>query len=64
MSLLLAASRIGRQVNLNVRRLYYPNGNSAADTANVLLLVQHWYRQTNRPIPSQLLGVACPQPVF
>ncbi|GAA5975665.1 hypothetical protein JCM10908_005235 [Rhodotorula pacifica] len=44
--------------------LYYPNGNSAADENNVLLLVQHWYRQTNRPIPSQLVGVACPQPVF
>lgn len=44
--------------------LYYPNGNSAADEANVLLLVQHWYRQTNRPIPSQLVGVACPQPAF
>lgn len=45
-------------------RIYYPNGNTAEDTNNVLQLVQHWYRMTNRSPPSQLLAVACPQPVF
>ncbi|GAA6021428.1 hypothetical protein JCM11491_006706 [Sporobolomyces phaffii] len=52
--------------------LYYPNGNvnktsGAPDTvlqANILKVVQHWYRVTNRPVPATLPGVACPQPEF
>ncbi|GAA5820735.1 hypothetical protein JCM10212_006727 [Sporobolomyces blumeae] len=45
--------------------LYYPNGPNTADQqANILKVVQHWYRVTNRPIPSTLPGVACPQPEF
>ncbi|GAA5868746.1 hypothetical protein JCM8547_005365 [Rhodosporidiobolus lusitaniae] len=44
--------------------LYYPNGNSAADQANILKVVQHWYRVTGRAVPSKLPAVACPQPVF
>ncbi|CDR46534.1 hypothetical protein NBRC10512_001658 [Rhodotorula toruloides] len=44
--------------------IYYPNANSAADQANILLLAQHWYRMTNRAPPAALVGVACPQPVF
>ncbi|GAA5834472.1 hypothetical protein JCM11251_007017 [Rhodosporidiobolus azoricus] len=44
--------------------LYYPNGNSAADQANALKVVQHWYRVTGRAIPNQLPAVQCPQPVF
>lgn len=43
---------------------YYPNGNTPDLQANLLLVVQHWYRITGRTIPSQLPGVACPQPVF
>ncbi|GAA5870676.1 hypothetical protein JCM8547_005027 [Rhodosporidiobolus lusitaniae] len=42
--------------------LYYPNGNSAADQANILKVVQHFYRVTGRAIPSKLPAVACPQP--
>ncbi|GEM11152.1 glycoside hydrolase [Rhodotorula toruloides] len=44
--------------------IYYPNGNSLPDEANVLLLAQHWHRMTNRTPPTSLVGVACPQPVF
>ncbi|GAA5820854.1 hypothetical protein JCM3770_007269 [Rhodotorula araucariae] len=44
--------------------MYYPNGNSSRSQANILLVAQHWYRQTGRPVPSALVGVACPQPVF
>ncbi|GAA6024642.1 hypothetical protein JCM10207_003909 [Rhodosporidiobolus poonsookiae] len=44
--------------------LYYPNGNSAADQANILAIVKHWYKVTGRSQPSKLPAVACPQPVF
>ncbi|GAA5915850.1 hypothetical protein JCM6882_006821 [Rhodosporidiobolus microsporus] len=44
--------------------LYYPNGNSAADQANILAVVKHWYKVTGRSQPSRLPAVACPQPVF
>ncbi|GAA5871921.1 hypothetical protein JCM16303_000915 [Sporobolomyces ruberrimus] len=52
--------------------LYYPNGNlnkttgalDAGAQANILAVVQHWYRVTGRDIPSELPGVACPQPEF
>ncbi|GAA6034679.1 hypothetical protein JCM8097_001113 [Rhodosporidiobolus ruineniae] len=44
--------------------LYYPNGNSAADQANALKVVQHYYRVTGRAVPSKLPAVACPQPAF
>ncbi|BGP27822.1 hypothetical protein JCM10295v2_006800 [Rhodotorula toruloides] len=44
--------------------MYYPNGGTAAETANMLLVAQHWYRMTKRTPPTQLVGVACPQPVF
>ncbi|GAA5901264.1 uncharacterized protein JCM6883_000157 [Sporobolomyces salmoneus] len=45
--------------------LYYPNGpNNAAERANILKVVQHWYRVTGRPIPDSLPDVACPQPEF
>lgn len=44
--------------------LYYPNGNSAADQANILQVVKHWYKVTGRAQPSKLPAVACPQPVF
>ncbi|GAA5988775.1 hypothetical protein JCM5350_002934 [Sporobolomyces pararoseus] len=45
--------------------LYYPNGpNNAVQQANILKVVQHWYRVTGRPIPATLPAVACPQPEF
>ncbi|GAA5870684.1 hypothetical protein JCM8547_005029 [Rhodosporidiobolus lusitaniae] len=44
--------------------LYYPNGNSANDQLNALKVVQHWHRVRGLTPPSQLKGVACPQPVF
>ncbi|PRQ70629.1 Glycoside hydrolase superfamily [Rhodotorula toruloides] len=44
--------------------MYYPNGGTTAETANMLLVAQHWYRMTNRTPPTQLVGVSCPQPVF
>jgi mannan endo-1,4-beta-mannosidase len=44
--------------------LYYPNGNSPADQANILQIVKHWYKVTGRTQPSKLPAVACPQPVF
>lgn len=44
--------------------MYYPNGNSLADQANILLVAQHWHRQTGRTPPTSLVGVACPQPAF
>ncbi|CDR46532.1 RHTO0S12e05732g1_1 [Rhodotorula toruloides] len=44
--------------------MYYPNGGTTAETANMLLVAQHWYRMTNRTPPTQLVGVTCPQPVF
>ncbi|GAA5982721.1 hypothetical protein JCM11641_007767 [Rhodosporidiobolus odoratus] len=44
--------------------LYYPNGNSAADQANILKVIGHWYKVTGRTRPSVLPAVACPQPVF
>ncbi|KAJ8291639.1 Mannan endo-1,4-beta-mannosidase 1 [Rhodotorula toruloides] len=47
-----------------VGEMYYPNGGTTAETANMLLVAQHWYRMTNRTPPTQLVGVTCPQPVF
>jgi len=44
--------------------MYYPSGNSVADQGNILLVAQHWYRQTGRTPPTSLVGVTCPQPVF
>ncbi|GAA6005821.1 uncharacterized protein JCM10292_004649 [Rhodotorula paludigena] len=44
--------------------MYYPNGNSLADQANILKVVQHWYRMRNLTPPSQLVGVTLPQPEF
>ncbi|BGP35565.1 hypothetical protein JCM10296v2_007406 [Rhodotorula toruloides] len=44
--------------------MYYPNGGTTAETVNMLLVAQHWYRMTNRTPPTQLVGVTCPQPVF
>jgi mannan endo-1,4-beta-mannosidase len=52
--------------------LYYPNGNlnkttgalDAGSQANILAVVQHWYRVTGREVPKTLPGVACPQPEF
>ncbi|GAA5830082.1 hypothetical protein JCM11251_006867 [Rhodosporidiobolus azoricus] len=44
--------------------LYYPNGNTPADQANILQVVKHWYKVTGRAQPSRLPAVACPQPVF
>jgi mannan endo-1,4-beta-mannosidase len=44
--------------------LLYPDGNSAADQANILQVVKHWYKVTGRSQPSKLPAVACPQPVF
>ncbi|GAA6021591.1 hypothetical protein JCM10207_005077 [Rhodosporidiobolus poonsookiae] len=44
--------------------LYYPNGNTAADQANILAVVKHWYKVTGRAQPSKLPAVACPQPAF
>ncbi|GAA5834464.1 hypothetical protein JCM11251_007015 [Rhodosporidiobolus azoricus] len=43
---------------------YYPNGNSAADQANLLAVARHWYKVTGRTQPSQLPAVLCPQPHF
>lgn len=47
-----------------VYSMYYPNGNTPALQGNILQVVQHWYRMTNRPVPATLPGVTCPQPVF
>ncbi|SGY60627.1 BQ5605_C007g04458 [Microbotryum silenes-dioicae] len=44
--------------------MYYPNGNSAADQARILQVVQFYYRATGRTPPSTLPAVACPQPAF
>ncbi|GAA5958348.1 hypothetical protein JCM3765_004803 [Sporobolomyces pararoseus] len=52
--------------------LYYPNGNvnkttgalDAGAQANILAVVQHWYKTTGREAPKVLPGVACPQPAF
>ncbi|KAI5480773.1 glycoside hydrolase family 5 protein [Pseudohyphozyma bogoriensis] len=45
--------------------MYYPFGNNNdALSANILAVVQHWYRVTGRTVPSQLLSVQCPQPAF
>ncbi|KAM0756090.1 glycoside hydrolase [Meredithblackwellia eburnea MCA 4105] len=44
--------------------MYYPNGNEDALNKNQLKVVQHWYKVTNRTVPTELPGVACPQPVF
>ncbi|GAA5973883.1 hypothetical protein JCM11641_001199 [Rhodosporidiobolus odoratus] len=44
--------------------LYYPNGNSAPDQANILKVAQHWHRVRGLAVPTQLKGVVCPQPVF
>jgi len=45
--------------------MYYPNGNTAALQANILQIVQHWYRVTGRAtIPAALVSVDCPQPAF
>ncbi|GJN87931.1 hypothetical protein Rhopal_000886-T1 [Rhodotorula paludigena] len=44
--------------------LYYPNGGTAGENANALLVAQHWYRVQGRPVPRALPAVACPQPAF
>ncbi|KAM0751781.1 glycoside hydrolase [Meredithblackwellia eburnea MCA 4105] len=44
--------------------MYYPNGNTADLQANILLVVQHWYRVRGLTPPSVLNSVQCPQPVF
>ncbi|SCV71400.1 BQ2448_2988 [Microbotryum intermedium] len=44
--------------------MYYPNGNSAADQARILQVVQFYYKASGRTPPATLPAVACPQPAF
>ncbi|KAM0754027.1 glycoside hydrolase [Meredithblackwellia eburnea MCA 4105] len=43
---------------------YYPNGSSADKQANMLKVIQHFYRLTGRTPPTKIPAVACPQIVF
>ncbi|KAM0754756.1 glycoside hydrolase [Meredithblackwellia eburnea MCA 4105] len=44
--------------------LLYPNGNTKALQAQILLVVQHWYRMRGLTPPKTMPAVACPQPAL